>query len=582
MGNEDDKPIFWKWQTHFRISAEVAAKSLFDKLDPALTPQFVLVGIAGDARSAPVLMIEADDEDWLPLDPKAFALRYVDHRENDEERNTLYGDEEATKRHQAWLPMLALQRALLDLVRAGPLGKAWVFYARGAIRVGGAAVVPLLALRKNVVDAYPALTKNTVWGIFRAPTSLIDAAAHEFLGKCERALHDEESWRFDLDAEDELRRAGDQLMYVPSDRGGDRGAFHGLFTTINSISALNYEGAPAAGRMIIAPPGHGAVRVCVQFVKPVSLRQYRTSRKLLEMSSATTAVLADNANAYGLGEVEGYDGTTEDLFEVRFISHYRWEFRHRDDILMRVAYGLPALPQPKLAKSRFQSLLKRVLGKLEPDALDRLWNLTNAASDQRRGALLVISADAASEAARLAGQGMPIAPARLTADLIQLGTSIDGAILLDPAGVCHAVGVILDGLATAKGSPGRGARYNSAVRYVETSRSPTVAIVFSEDGTIDLLPALRPQISRAELNAQLGSLRELASSSSDDVRRFHRLADWFNANRFYLSASECQEVNALRKQIDERIIAKRPGSIHIVYEDLAPNPDMNDSFFEEQ
>lgn len=581
MADEDHKPILWKWQTHFRISGSVNAKALFDKLDPALTPQFVLVGIGGDPKSDPILVIEADDEDWLALDPRSFAVRYMDHRENDEERNTLYGDEEATKRHQAWLPMLALQRAVLDLVRAGPLGEGWVFYARGAIRVAGAAVVPLLALRKSVVDAYPALTKDTLWGYFRAPTSLIDAAAHQFLGKCEGALRDEESGRFEIAAEDELRHAGDHLMYVPSDRGGDRDAFHGLFTTINSISALNYEGAPPTGRMVIAPPRHAAICMRVQFVEPVSLKQYRTSRKLLEMSSSTTAVVADNANAYGLGDVEGYDGTTEDLFEVRFISHYRWEFRHRDDVLMRVAYGLPALPQPKLARSEFESLLKRVLGRLERAAVDTLWNLTNAAADQRRGALLVICAGASSEAARLAGQGIPITPTKLSPDLLQLGTSIDGAILLDPAGTCHAVGVILDGLATAKGSPGRGARYNSAVRYVETNGSPTMAIVVSEDGTIDLLPALRPQMSRAELNAQLMSLRELASSTSDEFRRFHRLAEWFRVNRFYLSASQCEEVNALRKQIDARLMAKNPGSIHILYGDLEPDPEMNDSYFEE-
>jgi hypothetical protein len=40
---------------------------------------------------------------------------------------------------------------------------------------------------------------------------------------------------------------------------------------------------------------------------------------------------------------------------------------------------------------------------------------------------------------------------------------------------------------TSKGDPSRGARYNSAVRYVESCKTPCMIIVVSEDGIIDLL-----------------------------------------------------------------------------------------------
>lgn len=58
----------------------------------------------------------------------------------------------------------------------------------------------------------------------------------------------------------------------------------------------------------------------------------------------------------------------------------------------------------------------------------------------------------------------------LDKSLIRNVASIDGAILLDSTGICHSIGVILDGIATEKGRSDRGARYNSAVRYVENNK----------------------------------------------------------------------------------------------------------------
>jgi DNA integrity scanning protein DisA with diadenylate cyclase activity len=66
-------------------------------------------------------------------------------------------------------------------------------------------------------------------------------------------------------------------------------------------------------------------------------------------------------------------------------------------------------------------------------------------------------------------------------------TQIDGAMLLDTEGYCHAIGLILDGLASEHGDAARGARYNSAIRYVETSTHNCLAVVVSDDGLINLI-----------------------------------------------------------------------------------------------
>ena len=50
----------------------------------------------------------------------------------------------------------------------------------------------------------------------------------------------------------------------------------------------------------------------------------------------------------------------------------------------------------------------------------------------------------------------------LSPELIERISGIDGAVLLDRDCKCHAIGVILDGMASQSGDPSRGARFNSA------------------------------------------------------------------------------------------------------------------------
>jgi hypothetical protein len=59
--------------------------------------------------------------------------------------------------------------------------------------------------------------------------------------------------------------------------------------------------------------------------------------------------------------------------------------------------------------------------------------------------------------------------------------------MLDPQGYCYSIGVILDGTASGRGNSTRGARYNSAIRYVESSPYPTLVVVVSEDGMVDVM-----------------------------------------------------------------------------------------------
>jgi hypothetical protein len=109
---------------------------------------------------------------------------------------------------------------------------------------------------------------------------------------------------------------------------------------------------------------------------------------------------------------------------------------------------------------------------------------------QKHGTMVVISMDAKDEAERLKESCTLISPNRLEKGILELVTRIDGSIMCDTNGTCYAIGVILDGIISPKADPARGARYNSAIRYIEKQKlnnQKTFIVVISEDEYIDYI-----------------------------------------------------------------------------------------------
>jgi len=209
----------------------------------------------------------------------------------------------------------------------------------------------------------------------------------------------------------------------------------------------------------------------------------------LELSSRGVALLVNARSIFGLVEVrEGdYIPEKEDLFMVNVLDHHHWQLAHNGHPLMDVRSGQPRLLAPLFNAAKLRTDLPRIFPKVSADDVDRLVKLVESASTENHGTMLVVLNDAAAEASRLANQATVIQPCLMTPELIKHLTPIDGAVLMSPDGMCHAIGVILDGLATPQGNPARGARYNSAIRFVHGHQTPCLAIVVSEDGGIDLI-----------------------------------------------------------------------------------------------
>ena len=209
-----------------------------------------------------------------------------------------------------------------------------------------------------------------------------------------------------------------------------------------------------------------------------------------------------------------------------------------------------------------------------------LWDLAVGAAKAEHGTMIVVSAEASDEAARLHAQALPVEPVGLPYDVLRNVIQIDGAVLVDPRGDCHALGVILDGIAGDVGDLSRGARYNSAIKYLASTATPTVIVLVSEDGMINLLPDLHPRVSRVTIELASDQVREAAAIEPVHAERFYKAFDRLKELRFYLSQDQCDEVNQLHREHWERRRAEGD-TIWITPEMLAPDPRMDDSYLQD-
>ena len=94
---------------------------------------------------------------------------------------------------------------------------------------------------------------------------------------------------------------------------------------------------------------------------------------------------------------------------------------------------------------------------------------------------------------------------------------------------------------------------------------------------INILPNLRARFRRAERDSMLTNLQEAAAKDPVDAESFYRAYRQIEANKFYFSSDQIDEVNALMDSHWERRIAAG-GKIRVFAPPLRPDPDMHDGY----
>jgi hypothetical protein len=153
---------------------------------------------------------------------------------------------------------------------------------------------------------------------------------------------------------------------------------------------------------------------------------------------------------------------------------------------------------------------------------------------------------------------------------------MDGGVLVDEQGYCHAIGVILDGRACGGENPARGSRFNNAVRYLESPAPLAVVVVYSADGGIDILPRLRPRVRQTTVQHAVKRYLSLATPGQHQPGRSDAW-DQVKRLRFYLSDDQCRVANEARAALDRW--DQEQGHLRIIEQPLTPDPEMNEMYW---
>ena len=581
----------WGYQQQFRISLDAAADRALDQIGAILLPEAHLVGFATDRSDTAQVCFERreggtaagfmpDDVGGVVLDAKR---RYEESPVHHEQPAT---DELRTARHEQARD-LARAAAVQNALQAAPAGAGRTFFVGQSAPVGPRGsevqyqVHPVLSVDSSALESLPRLETSEVDGI-PLTVSLAHGVVSELLRTATHALLAAKPPRSISPIEDDVpndavHRAANHLVFSTALIAGQTLA-KGLFDSFEALASTAYEGRAGSGTVILAADGHPHVDVAIRLRSPISVRERLQFRKLLELTDEQLGLLTDGSVIYGLGAAsEQYDGSTEDLFRFSIVEQGVWLMSHHGSHLLRVANGHPQLPRPRMSPSLFVDSMRRVFASVDDDDIRAIWRLAQTAVREGKGTMLVVTTAAAEEAQRLAPQALAIDPQPIGSRMLRSLTKIDGAVLLTPDGTCHAVGVILDGIATGVGDPGRGARYNSAVRYTAASAAPCLIVIVSDDGMIDVHPELAPRVRPEDVEQALFDLETIGTADDVSLESFYAARERLRTFGFYLSQSQCDRANEVVARVEEQSSDRTGTRLAVV--PFAPDPRMNDSYF---
>ncbi len=300
-----------------------------------------------------------------------------------------------------------------------------------------------------------------------------------------------------------IRRLKITHMFEPLISSGVVEFFYGFYlldiNLLQTLSALTYEGSYIDCLIYVPKFSAGGEKrtkksgLDIALSEPVafSVENLRQIRKLVELSDKYVALVINDA-----GRIIGL--TTGDVWPsecmVRLWGHLSWTITYEET--KKISYYDARFHIHNTRQKGFS--MQKCLGSLgkglNEEQVYNIERVVRQAARQRHGTIIIIGTPEAAESESLrlrdARTATGIHPVYLheKISLIPYLTSIDGAVIMDTDCRCTCIGAILDGDAVTRGTPARGARYNSTVNYI-TRRSQLdqtfVGIVVSEDGTID-------------------------------------------------------------------------------------------------
>ncbi|MGX9934804.1 hypothetical protein ACVFVO_05425 [Advenella kashmirensis] len=570
--------FMWGYQASYRIQIQILARNVLAKLGAPTDAEMLLVGARrpGSQNKNPVC-VEPENGKWQLSLFQGLLDSVESTYQNHRLQNMFFGDESSMRDKPEWMRRDSVRISVSKALEAFDPEHCVTSFCGEVRRIDDYYVTPVIQIPNATFEQFPPLLEKSIdkdqqGSGFR---SLIHAAMHAVLHEATEELHNPDPGRFShrsmRDAGEIIRIAAKDFLHTPGLSIERRYIHTDLFDALNLVSSLMYEGTKGIGQLILVDPENDSVEFLARFAEPVPFREPRWVRKVLQMAVTGVGIIADSQYIYGLGQLTGlHDSSAQDAFTVAFIDHYHWELYCGNQALLRSHFAVPKLPQEPFDKTAFLANYERLFPISSQEDGLHLWSLLLTQARQEHGSMIVVAEDAASEARRLSKQGTNIVPIRLTESLLQSVSGIDGTILLDPAGFCHAIGIILDGEATDQCTPSRGSRYNSGVRYVQTGSHQRLAIIVSDDRTIDIIPRIRSLASRSKIE------RHITTFETATLDNYHDSRNWLDEHRFYINSEQCERVNRAIDRLDA--LPKEVGLIYLRTERFKTHPEMDESY----
>ncbi|MDA1602062.1 diadenylate cyclase [Bacillus cereus] len=576
--------FMWGYQANYQVSINNKAKELFMEFDKKLFKQVFVLGILGEKKGQKHPICFQPESKYCGYTPNFFReiIKIAKQIENKHPgRAILQSDPDLQQQINDQVAADSMRLAIEQLLNNDQKACSRISFCSMPYFVEGYFIFTILQLDRNIYESFYRLPESLDDAYHATHRNLIDAVTNEFLKRCTSALIEPNKGvdYIDRDTNEIFRTAGRRLMEKVVHISTNSVILNDLFDICHDISSMKYEGGEGKGRVILCEKNHSAVKMLIELKNPIELSNKRAVRKLLEISKENYYLISDGNFVYGLGEILENYKLYFDLFFIHFTKHYNFRVYYNEHILIEASYGIPNLPKSKVNREKFIDIVKRFFVDISDDSLANLWSLIGTATQQRHGTMIVISEEAKDEAKRLSKQSTLILPQKLNENLMSVITNIDGAVLLDKDSICYGIGVILDGIASENGDPSRGARYNSAIRYLDfiekKLKSKTLIIIVSEDGFVDMIPDLMPRVDRGLLQSKIDELKKIVKENRDNnfIKDHYHIMSWFTEYEFYLSQDQCDEVNKLNKKIQDTI-----DGMKIIYKELKSNDKMDDSY----
>ena len=264
----------------------------------------------------------------------------------------------------------------------------------------------------------------------------------------------------------------------------------------NALSALKYESGENYGSILVLcrtkdksfDEVQSNYKISIKFKHEIELENnsYKKIRKLLEMAKKNMSLLMnEDGKIYAMGKM--IDNPSCEYYEISFDGFFKWTLYKNKEKLLCYENMIPMIPDKEIGISNKNlELLKRTFDISDTSKFEKI---IQKAVSQKHGTIVVFAENAMDEASRLEESGISITPTDIsTGMLVEEITSIDGALICDVDGICYSIGTILDGIKSERTDSSRGARYNSAIRYIEKQKKnqkKTFIVVVSEDGYVN-------------------------------------------------------------------------------------------------